>query len=207
MYERFTDRARKVMSLANQEAHRLNHEYIGTEHILLGLLKEGGGTGMTYLGALGVNGTKVQLDVEKTIVPGPDVISLGKLPQTPRARKVIEYAMEEARSLNHNYVGTEHLMLGLIRESEGVAGVILKQHGVTLEAAKALIQPEERRAVPEVGTIACTASDRIQINAGASGVHEATGEQWIEWKRKAEQLERLVLEFSRFLAESKGGAS
>src|SRR5471030_2197627 len=116
MFERFTDRARKVMALANQEAQRFNHEYIGTEHILLGLVKEGSGVGANVLKNLDVDLRKVRLEVEKLVKSGPDMVTMGKLPQTPRAKKVVEYAMEEARNLNHNYVGTEHLLLGLIRE-------------------------------------------------------------------------------------------
>src|SRR4030042_7216391 len=119
MFERFTDRARKVMALANQEAQRFNHEYIGTEHILLGLVKEGSGVGATVLKNLDVDIKKLRLEVEKQVKTGPDMVTMGKLPQTPRAKKVIEYAIEEARSLNHNYVGAENLLLGPLCEHEG----------------------------------------------------------------------------------------
>ena len=112
MYERFTDRARKVMQLANQEAQRFNHEYIGTEHVLLGLIKEGSGVAANVLKNLDVDLRKIRLEVEKLVQSGPDMVTMGKLPQTPRAKKVIEYSMEEARHLNHNYVGTEHILLG-----------------------------------------------------------------------------------------------
>ena len=97
MYERFTDRARKVMQLANQEAQRFNHEYIGTEHILLGLIKEGSGVAANVLKNLEVDLRKIRLEVEKLVQSGPDMVTMGKLPQTPRAKKVIEYSMEEAR--------------------------------------------------------------------------------------------------------------
>ena len=133
MFERFTDRARKVMALANQEAQRFNHEYIGTEHILLGLVKEGSGVGATVLKNLDVDIKKLRLEVEKLVKSGPDMVTMGKLPHTPRAKKVIEYAIEEARSLNHNYVGTEHLLLGLLRESEGIAAQVLMNLGLRLE--------------------------------------------------------------------------
>ena len=133
MYERFTDRARKVMQLANQEAQRFNHEYIGTEHILLGLVKEGSGVAANVLKNLDVDLRKIRLEVEKIVQSGPDMVTMGKLPQTPRAKKVIEYAMEEARNLNHNYVGTEHLLLGLLREQEGVAAQVLMNLGLKLE--------------------------------------------------------------------------
>ena len=133
MYERFTDRARKVMQLANQEAQRFNHEYIGTEHILLGLVKEGSGVAANVLKNLDIDLRKIRIEVEKIVQTGPDMVTMGKLPQTPRAKKVIEYAMEEARNLNHNYVGTEHLLLGLLREQEGVAAQVLMNLGMKLD--------------------------------------------------------------------------
>ncbi|XZE35899.1 ATP-dependent Clp protease ATP-binding subunit [Pirellulaceae bacterium SH501] len=133
MYERFTDRARKVMQLANQEAQRFNHEYIGTEHILLGLVKEGSGVAANVLKNLDVDLRKIRLEVEKLVQSGPEMVTIGKLPQTPRAKKVIEYSMEEARNLNHNYVGTEHILLGLLREQEGVAAQVLMNLGMKLD--------------------------------------------------------------------------
>jgi ATP-dependent Clp protease ATP-binding subunit ClpC len=136
MFERFTDRARKVMALANQEAQRFNQDYIGTEHILLGLVKEGSGVGATVLKNLEVDIKKLRFEVEKMVKSGPDMVTMGKLPQTPRAKKVIEYAIEEARSLNHNYVGTEHILLGLLRETEGIAAQVLMNLGLKLEEVR-----------------------------------------------------------------------
>ncbi|HWB19410.1 MAG TPA: ATP-dependent Clp protease ATP-binding subunit [Phycisphaerales bacterium] len=136
MFERLTDRARKVMALANQEAQRFNHEYIGTEHILLGLVKEGSGVGANVLKNLDIDLRKVRLEVEKLVKAGPEMVTMGKLPQTPRAKKVIEYAIEEARNLNHNYVGTEHLLLGLLREHDGVAAQVLMNLGLKLEEVR-----------------------------------------------------------------------
>src|SRR5207248_62446 len=135
MYERFTDRARKVMQLANQEAQRFNHEYIGTEHILLGLVKEGSGVAANVLKNLDIDLRKIRLEVEKIVQHGPggEQVVMGRLPHTPRAKKVIEYSVEEARNLNHNYVGTEHLLLGLLREQEGVAAQVLMNLGLKLE--------------------------------------------------------------------------
>jgi len=135
MYERFTDRARKVMQLANQEAQRFNHEYIGTEHILLGLVKEGSGVAANVLKNLDIDLRKIRLEVEKIVQHGPggDQVVMGRLPHTPRAKKVIEYSVEEARNLSHNYVGTEHLLLGLLREQEGVAAQVLMNLGLKLE--------------------------------------------------------------------------
>ena len=136
MFERFTDRARKVMALANQEAQRFNHEYIGTEHVLLGLVKEGSGVGANVLKNLEVDLRKVRLEVERLVRAGPEMVTMGKLPQTPRAKKVIEYAIEEARNLNHNYVGTEHILLGLLREHDGVAAQVLMNLSLKLEEVR-----------------------------------------------------------------------
>ena len=136
MYERFTDRARKVMQLANQEAQRFNHEYVGTEHVLLGLIKEGSGVAATVLRNMDVDLRKIRNEIEKIVQAGPEMVTMGKLPQTPRAKKVIEYAIEEARNLNHNYVGTEHLLLGLLREQEGVAAQVLMNLNFKLEEVR-----------------------------------------------------------------------
>jgi ATP-dependent Clp protease ATP-binding subunit ClpC len=136
MYECFTDRARKVMQLANQEAQRLNHEYIGSEHVLLGLIKEGSGVAANVLKNLDINLRKARLEVEKIVKPGPDMVTITKLRQTPRAKNVIEYSIEEAHNLSHNYVGTEHLLLGLLREQEGAAAQTLSKMGVSFESAR-----------------------------------------------------------------------
>lgn len=125
MFERFTDRARKVMSLANMEAQRLSHGFIGTEHILLGIIKEGSGVGSNVLRNLGASLSSLRTEVEKLVKPGPEMVTMGKLPQSPHAKKVIEYALEASRSLNHNYVGTEHLLLGICKEPEGIARKVL----------------------------------------------------------------------------------
>src|SRR5262249_52138914 len=127
------DRARKVMQLASQEAQRFNHEYIGTEHVLLGLVAEGSGVAANVLKNLHIDLRKVRREVEQIVQSGPDAVSMGKLPLTPRTKQVIEYAIEEARTLNHNYVGTKHLLLGLLREQEGVAAQVLMNLGLKLE--------------------------------------------------------------------------
>jgi len=132
MYERFTDRSRIVMQLANQEAQRFRHEYIGTEHILLGLVSEGTGVAANVLKNLGIDLTSVREEVQKIVLPGPHPAVKEKASQTPRAAKVIEYAIEESRNLNHNYVGTEHLLLGLLRDEEGFAAQVLMNLGLRL---------------------------------------------------------------------------
>ncbi len=147
MFECFTDRARKVTALANQEAYRFNHEYVGTEHLLLGLIREWGGTGAYILKKIGIDLQKLKQDVEKTIKAGPDMVQMGKLPYTPRAKKVIEFAIEEARALGHNHVGTEHLLLGLLREDQGVGGILLiSKYGINFNGArKELLDILERK--------------------------------------------------------------
>ncbi|MDD5746347.1 MAG: ATP-dependent Clp protease ATP-binding subunit [Candidatus Omnitrophica bacterium] len=125
MFDRFTERARKVILLAKEEAKRFNHDYIGTEHILLGLIKEGEGVAAAVLQNLGLNLDMIRLEVEKLVQPGPSTVTSGDIPFTPKAKKVIELAMDEARNLGHNYIGTEHLLLGLLRENEGVASQVL----------------------------------------------------------------------------------
>jgi len=137
MFERFTDRAKKVMSLANQEAQRLKSEYIGTEHVLLGLVKEGSGIGANVLRNLGADLRAIRTEVEKAAKQaGGHPVSMTKLPQTPKAKKVIEYAIEEARNLNHNYIGTEHLLLGLLRERQGKAVQALDALGIKIEQVR-----------------------------------------------------------------------
>jgi len=133
LLERFTDRARKVLALANQEAQRFNHEYVGTEHILLGLVKEGSGVAANVLKNLDVDLRKIRLEIEKIVQPGPDSVIMGKLPYTPRSKKVLEFAIEEAKGLGHNYIGTEHVLLGVIREHDGVAAQVLMNLGLKLE--------------------------------------------------------------------------
>ncbi|HEY7159122.1 MAG TPA: Clp protease N-terminal domain-containing protein [Gemmataceae bacterium] len=138
MYERFTDRARKVMQLTKEEAQRFGHEFIGTEHILLGLVREGSGVAANVLKNLDIDLRKIRLEVEGIVACGPIKTLSGKLPQTPRAKKVIEYAIEEAQNLNHKHVGTEHLLLGLMREEGGVASQVLWSLGVRFVGVQGL---------------------------------------------------------------------
>ncbi len=132
-FNRFTERARRVILLAKEEAKKLNHDYIGTEHILLGLVKEGEGVASAVLTSLGLDVENIRAEVEKLVQPGPDRIMTKDIPFTPKAKKVIELAMDEARSFGHNYIGTEHILLGLIREGEGVASQVLLNMGLNLK--------------------------------------------------------------------------
>ncbi len=136
MFDKFTDRARKVMSLGRQEAQRFNHEYIGTEHILLGLVQEGTGIAAKVLMNLDVDPNEIRAEVEKMIPQGPPSITAQQLPFTPRAKRVLELAKEEAGNLGHDYIGTEHLLLGLLRESEGVAAQVLESMGLKLDEVR-----------------------------------------------------------------------
>ncbi|MFA5090750.1 MAG: ATP-dependent Clp protease ATP-binding subunit [Candidatus Omnitrophota bacterium] len=136
MFNRFTERARKVIILAKEEARRFNHDYIGTEHILLGLIREGEGVAATVLQKVGVSLEKIRLEIEKLVQPGPATQIIGDIPFTPRAKKALELAAEEARSLGHNYIGTEHLLLGLIREGEGMASQVLLNLGLDLTTVR-----------------------------------------------------------------------
>jgi ATP-dependent Clp protease ATP-binding subunit ClpC len=135
-FDKFTERARRVLTLAQEEAQRFNHNYIGTEHLLLGLVREGDGVAAKVLGNLGVELNKVRSAVEFIIGRGDRAV-LGEIGLTPRAKKVIELAVDEARRLNHHYIGTEHLLLGLVREGEGIAAGVLESLGVNLERVRA----------------------------------------------------------------------
>ena len=135
-FNRFTERARKVILLAKEEAKRFSHDYIGTEHILLGLIKEGEGVAAAVLTSLGLDSENIRTEVEKLVQPGPSKVQTDDIPFTPRAKKVIELAMDEARSLGHNYIGTEHILLGLIREGDGVASQVLVNMGLDLKGVR-----------------------------------------------------------------------
>ncbi len=133
----FTDRVRKVLAMAREEAIRLQHDYVGTEHILLGLIREGEGVAAAVLTNLNVDLDQIHERVEESVRKGKATIALGELPYTSRAKKVLEFAMAEAKGFNHSYVGTEHLLLGLLREEKGIAAQVLNSLGVTLEEARA----------------------------------------------------------------------
>jgi ATP-dependent Clp protease ATP-binding subunit ClpC len=131
MFERFTDRGRVVVILAQKEARMLNHNYIGTEHILLGLIHEGEGVAAKSLESLGISLESVRSQVEEIIGQGQEAPS-GHIPFTPRAKKMLELSLREAAQLGHDYIGTEHILLGLIREGEGIAAQVLVELGAEL---------------------------------------------------------------------------
>jgi len=160
MFERFTDRARRVVVLAQEEARMLNHNYIGTEHILLGLIHEGEGVAAKALESLGISLEAVRQQVEEIIGQGQQAPS-GHIPFTPRAKKVLELSLREALQLGHDYIGTEHILLGLIREGEGVAAQVLVRLGADLNRVRQQViqllhgyqgkEPETARARPWAG--------------------------------------------------------
>ena len=162
MFERFTDRARRVVVLAQEEARLLNHNYIGTEHILLGLLNEGEGIAAKALESLGINLSGVREQVVEIIGQGQQAPT-GHIPFTPRAKKVLELSLREALQLGHNYIGTEHILLGLIREGEGVAAQVLQKLGAELQKVRqTVIQllsgPTGSEEQPPAGAGASTSS-------------------------------------------------
>mgnify|MGYP001809841301 CR=1 FL=1 len=179
MFEKFTERARKVVHIARQEAERFGHEFIGTEHLLLGLVKEGTGVAANVLENLDVELEKIRIEIEKKVAPSGNTISSStSLPFTPKAKKVLEFAMEEARNLDHNYIGTEHLLLGLLREQEGMAAQILLELGVKLDDVRAQVMDllgadqgvENAQGAEPAGSSAGGAQ------GGAQGANAAQGE-------------------------------
>ncbi|OGS07098.1 MAG: hypothetical protein A2270_03795 [Elusimicrobia bacterium RIFOXYA12_FULL_51_18] len=136
MGTRFTERAQRVILIAQEEAKRLNHDYVGTEHILLGLIALGEGVASQVLASLGIDLRKVRAEIEKIVGLGDNMMLLGEIPFTPRAKKVLEYAVEEAQHMSHSYIGTEHILMGLIREEEGVAARVLENLGLKLETVR-----------------------------------------------------------------------
>lgn len=132
MFKRFTERARRVIILAREEAERHHHEYLGTEHILLGMLKDGGGIAITVLQKSGLTIDQIRMEVERHLPRNANALIVGEIPFTPKAKKVLEYGVEEARLMGHNYIGTEHLLLGLLKEKEGIAAKVLNNLGIRL---------------------------------------------------------------------------
>ena len=131
MFKRFTERARKVIILAREEAEKNQHEYLGTEHLLLGVLKDSGGVAIAVLQRLGVDLKQIRMEVERNLPASSNTLIIGDIPFTSRAKKVLEYSVEEARSMGHSYIGTEHLLLGLVREKDGVGAKVLASLGIT----------------------------------------------------------------------------
>ena len=152
MFNRFTERARKVIVYAKEEARRFNHDYIGTEHLLLGLVREGEGVAAAVLQKLGLDLETIRIEVEKLVQPGPQTQVLGDIPFTPRSKKALELSAEEARALGHNYIGTEHLLLGLVKEGEGMAYRVLLNLGLDLGKLRNEVMELLGSGIPGYGT-------------------------------------------------------
>src|SRR5512143_3778585 len=150
MFEKFTERGRKVIVYAREEAERLQNDYLGTEHILLGTLREEDGIPVAVLRKMGIDVDQIRIEVERNLPSSGNTLTFGDIPFTPRAKKVLEYAVEEARLLGHNYIGSEHLLLGLIREEEGIGGKILRSFGVNLLGSRQLVINYLRRSATQV---------------------------------------------------------
>jgi ATP-dependent Clp protease ATP-binding subunit ClpC len=172
MFERFTEKAIKVIMLAQEEARRLGHNFVGTEQILLGLIGEGTGVAAKVLKSMGVNLKDARIEVEKIIGRGSGFVAV-EIPFTPRAKRVLELSLEEARQLGHNYIGTEHLLLGLIREGEGVAARVLENLGVDL----AKVRTQVIRMLGETAEVTAGGG-----GGGAKGLHQDSdvGRVWYQ---------------------------
>jgi len=194
MFDRFTDRAKKVMNLARQEAQRFNHEYLGTEHILLGLVQEGSGVAANVLKNMGIDLTKIRSEVEKIVKTGPSMVTMGNLPFTPRAKKVLELSMEEATNLGHNYIGTEHLLLGLIKENEGIAAQVLLNLGVKLEDVREEV----------LDFLGAESNDEEEEESGqAEGTEKAPGQGPAQGKSKTPALDSFGRDLTELAREGK----
>jgi ATP-dependent Clp protease ATP-binding subunit ClpC len=202
MFERFTDRARRVVVLAQEEARMLNHNYIGTEHILLGLIHEGEGVAAKALESLGISLEAVRQQVEEIIGQGQQAPS-GHIPFTPRAKKVLELSLREALQLGHQYIGTEHILLGLIREGEGVAAQVLVKLGADLDRVRQQViqllhghrgeelggsaaAPRERGLPPEIAA----RLDAIDARLSAVERRTGTGPDTLDLDQQIEQVLR-----------------
>ncbi len=136
MFERFTERARRVIILAREEAGRFRHDFVGTEHVLLGLIRDGEGIATAVLQRLGLRLETVKAEVERALAGFPKTLTFGEVPFTPQAKRVLELSIEEARQLGHNYIGTEHLLLALVAEQDGIGGRVLRERGVDADRAR-----------------------------------------------------------------------
>ena len=210
MFERFTDRARRVMGLANQETLRYNHEAIGPEHILLGLVKENSGVAANALRNLGVNLGEVRVAVEKRLPAGKALTVTGRLPFTVHAKNLIGFAFEEARALGHNYVGTEHLLLGLLRVEDTVAVQVLVEQGIGLEKAREevlrLLGHEEHAEAVAAGSAAAAASQPKTELPGVMrlllGMEDKTGGGAVELTARAKKIIELAFDEARALGHN-----
>jgi ATP-dependent Clp protease ATP-binding subunit ClpA len=180
MFDRFTERARKVMTLARQEAQKLNNDYIGTEHLLLGLLREGSGVAAQVLRSLGVDVQKVHAEVERLVEQGTAPVDGSRLPFTPRMKRVLEWALDYSLELSHGHIGTEHLLLGLIRENDGPAAHVLQKLSVSVESVREevvkLLSADPRAASPSGGGAEVAAMSPEELSGPVAHLQDALRE-------------------------------
>lgn len=184
-YDRFTDRARKVMTFANMEAQKFNHEYIGTEHILLGLLRVEGGKARNVLDAMCVSQPALSAAIARIVKPGPNMVTMGKLPQTPRAKKVVEHAIAEACRQGQSYVGTEHLLIGLAIEREGIAAGVLSGLGLTEDVLRPALFPPPTTATIEAKP---TATTGFVVTYGSQSVMSVGDRVRVKWQARSPEM-------------------
>ncbi len=153
MFDRFTDRARRAMGLAKAEANRLGHEYIGTEHLLFGVLAQPDCAAVKVLDALGIDRARIRSELERLVPPEPAGSTEGNLPFTPRAKRVLELTVDESTRLGSRAIGTEHVLLGLIREEDGIAALVLREVGVGLDAVRRLVDGRPRTTATDPGDV------------------------------------------------------
>jgi ATP-dependent Clp protease ATP-binding subunit ClpA len=178
----FTPRAQQALALARKEADRFNHNFVGTEHLLLGLIKLGQGVAVNVIQRMGLDLETVRMEVEKQVGTGPDQKMLGNIPYTPRVKKVLALAQKEAKALNHKYVGTEHILLGLLREGDGVAALVFKNLGVDIQKTRQMILEEldpnfsaqEGKSQPGGAGRTCSTRLRVALTQGADSPLPAT---------------------------------
>jgi Clp amino terminal domain, pathogenicity island component len=187
-FDKFTERARRVLTYAQEEAKSFNHNYIGTEHLLLGLIREGGGVAAKVLRSLGVELDKVRSQVEFIIGRGDRMIA-GEIGLTPRSKKVIELAVDEARRLGHHYIGTEHLLLGLVREGEGIAASVLESLGVNLERVRTQTVTVLSQGRPDQGAAVLESMPPQERQRGPETVRGVAGWWPARWDYLVAQVE------------------
>jgi len=201
MFNRFTERARKVIVYAKEEARRFNHDYIGTEHLLLGLVREGEGVASAVLQKLGLDLETIRIEVEKLVQPGPQTQVLGDIPFTPRSKKALELSAEEARALGHNYIGTEHLLLGLVKEGEGMAYRVLLNLGLDLGKLRNEVMELLGSGIPGYGATdpAVKSSDKTPaIDAYGRNLNKLAKDGKLDPViGRAEEIERILQILSR----------
>jgi len=199
MFNRFTERARKVILYAKEEAKRFNHDYIGTEHLLLGLIREGEGVAAAVLQKLGLDLETIRIEVEKLVQPGPQTQVLGDIPFTPRSKKALELSAEEARALGHNYIGTEHLLLGLVKEGEGMAYRVLLNLGLDLARLRTEVMELLGSGIPGFGVQESTKSGKTPaIDAYSRNLNRLAKEGKLDPViGRQDEIERIVQILSR----------